>query len=194
MDVSTSASNIEARQAVLELARWWWAWLAVGILWIIASMIILQFRQASISLIGVVVGIMFLCAGVQELVVAYVSGGWRWLWAVFGVFFVVGGIYALFNPVRTFAAVAELLGFLLVMVGIFWTIEAFATMAVNRLWWLGLLSGVIVILMGFWVNSQFFSTKAYTLLIFAGIWALFHGLGDIIKAFAIKRAGAMVAA
>src|SRR6185437_2896109 len=103
MDVSTSAPSAEARQAALELARWWWAWLVVGILWIIASMVILQFRQASITLIGIVVGIMFLAAGLQELVVAFVSGGWRWLWAVFGVVFMIGGIYALVNPIRTFA-------------------------------------------------------------------------------------------
>jgi len=194
MDVSTSAPSAEARQAALELARWWWAWLVVGILWIIASMVILQFRQASITLIGIVVGIMFLAAGLQELVVAFVSGGWRWLWAVFGVVFMIGGIYALVNPIRTFAVLAELLGFLLVMVGIFWVVEAFATMSVNSMWWLGLISGSILILMGFWANSQVIYTQAYTLLLFAGVWALFHGLGDIFKAFTIKRAGAMIAA
>ena len=194
MGVSSSAPSAEARQAALELAKWWWAWLVVGILWIIASMIILQFHQASVTLIGVVIGIMFLAAGAQELVVAYFSAGWRWLWAIFGVVFLIGGIYALVNPIRTFAVVAELLGFLLVMVGIFWIIEAFATMSVNTLWWLGIISGSILILMGFWANSQVIFTKAYTLLLFAGVWALFHGLGDIFRAFTIKRAGAMIAA
>ncbi|MGZ3583730.1 MAG: HdeD family acid-resistance protein [Ktedonobacterales bacterium] len=188
MEASKGAPPTEARQAATELARWWWAWLVVGILWIIASIVILQFRQASITLVGVIVGIMFLAAGIQEFAMAALTtSGWRWLWAIFGVIFVIGGIYALINPVQTFLAVADLLGFLFALVGIFWIIEAFATMDVNSLWWLGLISGFLMVLLGFWAGGQFLTTQAYTLLIFAGIWALFHGIGDIIKAFSIRQ-------
>jgi uncharacterized membrane protein HdeD (DUF308 family) len=193
-NAATGVTSAEARQATVELARWWWAWLVMGILWVIASMVILQFRQSSITLVGVVIGIMFVAAGLQEIITAYVSAGWRWLWAAFGTIFVIGGIYALFNPTQTFLVVADLLGALFALTGIFWVIEAFATVNVNRLWWLGLISGICMIGLGFWAAGQFTATKAYTLLVFAGIWALFHGLGDIVKAFAIKRAGAMVAA
>ncbi len=194
MGDSTSVQTTEARQAAVALAKWWWAWLVAGILWIAASIVILQFRQSSITLVGVVIGIMFLVAGIQEFVVAFVSGGWRWLWAIFGAIFIIGGIYALVNPVQTFIAVADILGFLFALVGIFWMIEAFATMATNPIWWLGLISGFIMILLGFWAGGQFLATQAYTLLIFAGIWALFHGITDIFKAFAIKRMGTMAAA
>jgi uncharacterized membrane protein HdeD (DUF308 family) len=85
------------------------------------------------------------------------------------------------------------LGFVLALVGIFWTVEAFATMTTNPLWWLGLISGIILIVLGFWAGGQFLTTQAYTLLIFAGIWAFLHGISDIIKAFAIKRVGKLVA-
>ena len=91
-------------------------------------------------------------------------------------------------------AVADLLGFLFVLVGIFWVVEAFATMADNPLWGLGLASGIIMIVLGFWAGGQFLATQAYVLLIFAGIWALLHGISDIINAFMIKRAGEMLAA
>ena len=57
--------------------------------------------------------------------------GWTWLWYVFGAILVVGGVYALFNPVGTFLAVAQVLGFVLVLVGIFWMVEAFATRIVK---------------------------------------------------------------
>ena len=194
MNASAPVQTAEQKQAAMNLARWWWAWLVAGILWIAASIVILQFRQASVSLVGIVIGIMFLAAGMQELAVAFVSGGWRWLWAVFGVIFLIGGAYALFNPIQTFLAVADILGFLFALVGIFWMIEAFATIATNPLWWLGLVSGFIMLLLGFWAGGQFLSTQAYTLLVFAGIWALFHGISDIVKAFAIKTIGAMVAA
>ncbi|HEX8033021.1 MAG TPA: DUF308 domain-containing protein [Ktedonobacterales bacterium] len=194
MRASEAAPPAEVRQVAAELAKWWWAWLVVGILWILAAIVILQFRDASVALVGVIVGIMFLAAGLQEFAVAALSGGWRWLWIVFGVLFVIGGIYALFNPVQTFIALADVLGFLFALVGIFWIIEAFLTMSTNPLWWLGLISGFLMVGLGFWAEGQFLTTKAYTLLIFAGIWALFHGISDIIKAFAIKQFGGMVAA
>jgi uncharacterized membrane protein HdeD (DUF308 family) len=39
----------------------------------------------------------------------------------------------------------------------------------------------------FWTGGQFFIEKQYVLLVFAGIWALFHGVGDVIKAFHIRK-------
>lgn len=192
-DASMSMGKAEARQAVGELARWWWAWLVAGIVWLAAGLVILQFRQGSVATVGIIVGVMFLVAGLQEFAVAYIAGGWRWLWMVFGVLFVIGGLYALFNPVQTFVAVAQVLGFLFLLVGIFWTIEAFATMASNPLWWLGLIAGIMMIGLGFWAEGQLFAERAYTLLVFAGVWALLHGITDIIKAFQIKHLGTMVA-
>jgi len=194
MNASASAQAAQTGQAARNLSRWWWAWLVTGILWILASIVILQFHHSSITLVGVIIGIMFLVAGIEELVVAFVSGGWRWLWAIFGVILIIGGIYALVNPVQTFLTVANLLGFLFAFVGIFWMIEAFATIATNPLWWLGLISGIIMVLLGFWAGGQFLTTQAYTLLIFTGVWALLHGIGDIIKAFAVKQIGSVVAA
>jgi uncharacterized membrane protein HdeD (DUF308 family) len=38
----------------------------------------------------------------------------------------VGGLWALFNPVRTFAVMADILGFLFVLVGIGWIVQALA--------------------------------------------------------------------
>ena len=164
-----------------------------GILWIAASIIVLQFRQSSIVTASVIIGVLFLVAGVEEFVMASVSGGWRWLWIAVGIIFVLGGIYALLNPVHTFLAVASILGILLVLVGIFWIIEAFATSASDDIWWVRLIAGFVMIGLGFWVDSQLLATQAYTLLVVVGVWALLHGVTDIIKAFAIKKLGAMVA-
>jgi len=190
---SPDLPEAETRQALGDLARWWWAWLVAGILWIAASIIVLQFRQSSIVTASVIIGVLFLVAGVEEFVMASVSGGWRWLWIAVGIIFVLGGIYALLNPVHTFLAVASILGILLVLVGIFWIIEAFATSASDDIWWVRLIAGFVMIGLGFWVDSQLLATQAYTLLVVVGVWALLHGVTDIIKAFAIKKLGAMVA-
>jgi len=53
---------------------------------------------------------------------------------------------------------------------------------------------ILMIIMGFWAAGQFFVTKAYTLLVFAGIWALLTGITDIVKAFQLRKFGKVAAA
>ena len=179
-------------QLTAQLSKWWWVWLVAGILWIIASLIILQFHAASLVTVGVIFGVLFLVAGIQEFFIASVAPSWKWLWIVLGIFLVLGGIFALVHPINTFVALADMLGFLFLLVGVFWTIEAFATRSVYDLWFLNLIAGILMIVLGFWTGGQFFATKASTLLIFAGIWTLFHGVTDIIRAFRIKHLGQQV--
>ena len=42
----------ETRDAVHAAARLWWLWLVAGVAWIGASLVILQFDEASITTIG----------------------------------------------------------------------------------------------------------------------------------------------
>jgi uncharacterized membrane protein HdeD (DUF308 family) len=176
-------------QLTEQLSKWWWVWLVAGILWILASLIILQFKSASLVTVGVIFGVLFLVAGIQEFFIASVAPSWKWLYIVLGIFLVLAGMFALVNPVHTFIAIADMLGFLFVLVGVFWTIEAFAIRSDYDLWFLSLIAGIMLIVLGFWTGGQFFATKAETLLIFAGIWALFHGINDIVRAFRIKQLG-----
>jgi len=39
------------------------------------------------------------------------------------------------------------------------------------------------------VSGQFFLTRAATLLVFAGIWALMKGITDIVRAFQLGQLG-----
>jgi len=49
-----------------------------------------------------------------------------------------------------------------------------------------------MMVMAFWVSGQFFLTRAYTLLVFAGIWALMAGITAIVRAFQLRRVGSDV--
>jgi uncharacterized membrane protein HdeD (DUF308 family) len=182
----------EARALELEVSRLWWMWLVTGIAWVIAALVILQFDGASITTVGVIIGCMFVFAGIQQFALAAITDHLRWLWIVFGVLFIIAGVVAFVRPKSTFAGFADILGFLFLLVGVWWTIEAFVARATNSLWWLGLLSGIMMIVLAFWTSGQFFITKAYTLLVFAGIWALMHGVTDIVRAFqarSLRNAG-----
>jgi uncharacterized membrane protein HdeD (DUF308 family) len=183
----------ETRAAVGEIAKFWWVELLLGIIWIIVSLVILQFDEASIATMGIIIGVLFLVVGLQQFFIAYIAEGWKWLWVIFGVIFVLAGIVAIAYPKNTFAAIADMLGFLFLLVGVFWIIEALATKDANELWWLGLVAGILMIMLAFWAAGQFFMTKAYTLLVFAGIWLLLQGIFDIIKAFQIRRIGKIAA-
>jgi len=119
-------------------------------------------------------------------VLAAVADSLRWLWAIFGVLFVIAGVICFINPKNTFAAMADILGFLFLTVGVWWTIRAFIEREANPVWWLGLIGGILMIMLAFWTSGQFFFQKAYTLLVFAGIWALMQGVTDIFRAFAIR--------
>src|SRR3954454_20488516 len=117
-------SVAERTEVARELTGLWWIQLVLGIAWIVAALVILQFDQASITTIGIIVGIMFVVAGVQQLTLAAMADSWRWLWAMFGVLFLVAGTICFINPKSTFAGIADILGFLFLTVGVWWTIQA----------------------------------------------------------------------
>ena len=187
-----AAARRAPRKADVEmlaaLANFWWMLLGVGIAWSVAALVILQFDQASINTVGVIIGIMFVGAAVQNFALAGLVTGWaRWLFGIFGVLFVGAAVISFISPENTFAAIADILGFLFLIVGVFWIIEAFASRAANELWWLGLVSGILMVILAFYTSGQFFIEKAYTLLVFAGIWALMQGIKDIVLAFQLRK-------
>jgi len=177
--------------AVKTVSKLWWLWLVVGVLWVMISIVILQFDAASATTVGIIVGVMILFAGLQYIAVGTQAEGWSWLWYVFGAFLILGGVIALVYPVRSFLSIANILGFLFAFIGIIWIIEAFLTKDGNELWWLNLVAGILMVVLGFWLGGQFFFAKAETLLVFAGIWALMRGIIDVITAFQVKKLGSI---
>jgi len=187
-----SATDPATREAMKGFSRLWWLWLVFGLAWVIVGLVILQFDDASITTVGVIVGIMFLASGFQQIAVGALADRGSWLFYLFGFLFLIAGVIALISPEDTFNSLADILGFLFLMVGVFWIIQAFATREINELWWLGLTSGILMVILAFWTGGQFFIEKQYMLLVFAGIWALMHGFIDIVRAFQIKKIGELV--
>jgi len=179
------ADGLDAAAVSRQIGRMWWMWLVTGVLWLFAALIILQFDSASITTVGIIAGCMFVASGVQQFLLAAAVDHLRWLWIVFGVLFVLAGIACLAQPEKTFVGLADLLGFLFLMVGAWWTISAILQ-AGRPLWWLGLIAGILMCIMAFWTGGQFFIHRAYTLLVFAGIWALMQGITDIVRAFQVR--------
>ena len=172
-----------------RVASYWWVALLLGVLWIVVGVVVLKFNDASVVTVGVLTGIMFLLFALEEFALAAIDRSARWLWVLFGIILAVGGVLALIRPSATFAGFADILGFVFVLIGVMWMFQAFTERVFNDLWWLTLISGILMLVLGFWVSGQFFLTRAYTLLVFVGVWAVMAGTVDIVRAFQIRKLG-----
>src|SRR4051794_22567556 len=145
---TAQAVALEAR-----IPRLWWIWLVTGIAWIVAALVILQFDSASIQTMSFIIGGMFVVAGVQQIFEAMLADTLRWLWVVFGALLICAGIVVFLNLVDTFVGLADTLGFCFALVGVWWTIDALMARAQNPLWWLGLLSGILMLIVAFLISG-----------------------------------------
>jgi short repeat uncharacterized protein DUF308 len=177
------------RPLLSQIAKYWWVELVWGVLWVVIAVVVLKFNHASVVTVGVLTGLMFLLFAAEDFALATLDRKTRWLWVILGVLFTVAGIVALIEPVNTFADFAEILGFVFLLIGIKWIVQAFYERVLNDLWWLTLTSGIIMMVLAFWVSGQFFLQRAYLLLVFAGIWALMTGIMGFVRAFQIRRLG-----
>jgi len=73
-----------------------------------------------------------------------------------------------------------------------------ASRDINRYWWLGLLSGILLILLAFWVSGSdrvyALAQRSFLILFWVGFFALFKGFSQIMLAFGIRHAGTEAAA
>jgi uncharacterized membrane protein HdeD (DUF308 family) len=139
-------------------------------------------------------GVVFIAAGLNEVGFAtLVSGGWKAWHYVMAVIFFLGGLWGLFEPVETFFALASVLGLILIFYGAFEIARAIATRHVNPYWWLGLIAGILLLLLAFWVSGSdrvyALAQRSYLILFWVGFFALFKGITQIAMAFGIRHAG-----
>jgi hypothetical protein len=80
-------------EAAREITGYWWVSLVSGIAWLAASLVILQFDSASATTVGIIVGVMFMVAGIQNIGLSTVPTSLRWVSGAFGVLFVLVGIW-----------------------------------------------------------------------------------------------------
>ena len=179
----------EGREALAKMSNYWWVWLVIGIIWVILSLVIIQFTDNSVDVVGIIIGAMFIGAGIQYFILSSLVHKWRWVWMLLGTLLIIGGVVAIFNPAETFAAVADVLGFIFLLVAITWIFQAFAEKDHNDLWWLGLVAGILMLIIAFWTAGQLAGIKEAMLIIFAAVWALMAGITDVVRAFQLKAIG-----
>ena len=177
-----------ARAAVWRLAGPWWLFLLTGIAWLIIAWVVLRFTPASVATVGVLLGVLFLVATINEFFIASVLSSWRWLHIVMGIIFLFGAGWSFARPYDAFWTLASILGLLLIFRGTLDIITSVSTREVNPTWWLGLVVGILEILLGFWAAQQYRPVQGALLLIWVGFFAIFRGISEIVVAFELRRA------
>jgi uncharacterized membrane protein HdeD (DUF308 family) len=189
----------EGSMLVRERSRYWWVVLLAGIAWLVIAWLVLRADVTSLATVGFLLGGLFLAAGVSEFgVAAMVGGGWKVLHYIIAGILLVAGVWAFFRPINTFFALVSVLGLVLLLQGAFDIVRGISSRGENPLWWLGLVAGVLLILLAFWVSGsdRVFQLQArtYLILFWVGLMALIRGITSIVFAFMIRHAGRSVVA
>jgi uncharacterized membrane protein HdeD (DUF308 family) len=168
---------------------YWWILLVTGSLWSLFALIVFRFDYTTVTALSVLLGTVCLAAALFEAIAAAGTHGW---WRVthigLGIAFAVIGILAYIHPDNTFNALASIFAFYLLLRGIFDVVVSLLLRS-TELWWIGLVSGVIQILLAFWAAGDF-GHKAFLLVVWVGASALAHGVVQIATAFRLRPHGA----
>jgi uncharacterized membrane protein HdeD (DUF308 family) len=152
--------------------------------------VVLQFDLRSVRAIGVLAGVLFIAAGVNEFIVMGAVRGWRWLHGILGGLFILTGIAAIAWPGRTFVIVANIISWVLLFKGTADIVTAFATKG-DDLWWVLLVAGVVEIVFAVWAASYPGNSVVF-LVLWVGISALMRGITELVLAFQLRRVHAQL--
>jgi len=184
----------EERMIVREGARYWWLFLLGGVAWLVLAWLVLRMNATSIATVGVLLGVVFLFAGMSEAGLAALShGGWKVWHVILAIIFFLGALWGFIRPIDTFFALASVLGLLLFLYGFFEIVQGIASRVVNSMWWLNLLTGILLILLAIWVSGSdrvyALAQRTYLILFWVAFFAIFKGIMDIVAAFQIRHIG-----
>jgi uncharacterized membrane protein HdeD (DUF308 family) len=167
----------------------WWVLLVTGSLWSIFGLVVFQFDYTTVSTLSILVGTVCIAAALFQAIAAFASQGW---WRVANIVLAVGfgaiGVAAYAHPEDTFNALASIFAFFLLLRGT-WEIVVALLVRPAELWWAGLVSGSVQVLLAFWAAGDF-GHKAFVLVVWVGASALAHGVVQIVTGVRLRPHGA----
>ena len=181
-------SYIAAEQRTLgRLLPPWWLLLITGIAWVLLAVILLRFDYTTVSAISILFGIVAIAAGVLEIgVLILAAGWWKLLHGLLALAFIAAGIVAFVHPGNTFAALAAVFSFFLVIAGTFDIVISISVRHEIDVWWVQLITGIIEVLLGFWA-AGFYGRSAVLLVAWVAAIAIMRGIRDIVLAFRVRE-------
>lgn len=185
--MTVSIETADSVEEVRQVSKLWWLFLVTGVIWVVIAFAVLSFDPTSAALIGVMMGVVLVAAGINEFVAAAMVEGWKWAHALLGVLFLITGVMAMLEPFQTFGILALLIGWFLLIKGTFTVVLAVAARHELNLWGLLLAAGIAEIVIGIWALG-YPGRSAWLLVLWVGIGALMRGITEIVTGFQLHSA------
>ena len=163
----------------------WWLYLLLGIVFIIGGFIVLGDVTLASVISAIVIAWALLIVGVIQVVHAFSATGWKGflLDLLVGALYIAAGYILLANPLAATLKLTLILGIIWLVSGVLRIVLAAV------LWrdagWLLLLSGIIGVLAGGIIISEWPQSGLWVLGLLLGVDLLFHGFAWIGYSFSI---------
>lgn len=179
-----TVGNDLIRHQLHENRKWY---LGIGILLVLFGILLLASLPFATLSVVFLFGILMMIGGILHFVAAFkiFRGGSRWLWALFGILYLVAGYYAFSTPVKTAIVLTNILAIFLIIAGVIRSINAFILKPLIGWGWI-LLSGLLTLATGIIILMSP-DAPFWVLGLFLAVDILFQGVNYLTLAAAIKR-------
>jgi uncharacterized membrane protein HdeD (DUF308 family) len=169
-------------------SRGWWVLLANGIVTVVAGGIIL-FTDWSVGGLAAFIGAVLLFQGIFTMFGVPLDGSGRGWSVALGVIEALVGLAVWVWPGPTLLVIAFFIGWYVLFTGIMTIAGALSARSVLPYWGLMLAFGILETLFSFWLLARPGLTLVAAVLAL-GLWALIHGVVQIVLAFEAKNLSA----
>ncbi|WP_419759640.1 HdeD family acid-resistance protein [Acidisoma sp.] len=185
--MSASSFNLMPPSPVTPSHRWGW-FMGLGILQVIIGVLCwIDVAAASIAA-TVVIGALLLLGGMLQVIQAFTVRGWSgfMLHVLMGVFYVVGGLLLMDEPIRGSLIITIVISVLLIVSGVARLVMAATHRHMPGLW-LVVVSGVVSFVIGVLLYASLPWSSLWVLGTLIAIELVFHGVAWIQFGLALKK-------
>ena len=168
-------------------SKWGWA-VALGIALILCGVVALLSLVVATAVAVIWIGVMMITAGVVEIAHGYKMKGWgrSILWMVTGALYIIGGFFAVVDPLPASIVLTLILAIALIIIGCVRTWMGFQLKGEGHKGWV-ILSGVLTLLFGVVILIHWPYSGLYALGIILGVDLIQTGAGWLHLGFFLKK-------
>lgn len=158
-----------------------------GILLILSGIVFITFTGIATLTSVYLFGLLMIFAGILQAVtsISALSGGYRWLWLLFSVLYILAGVFAFKAPLATASALTWLIAAFILVGGLFRIVSAFQLRSLNGWGWV-LFSGILLLITGILIAINP-TSPLWLLGLMLGLDLLFQGINLLMLSFMIKK-------
>jgi len=186
MTSTTSTHSLGSGLSTLS-SKWGWA-VALGIALIICGVVALLSLVVATAVAVIWIGVMMITAGVIEIAHGYKMKGWgrSILWMITGALYIIGGFFAVVDPIPASIILTLILAIALIIIGCVRTWMGFQLKGEGHKGWV-ILSGVLTLLFGVVILIHWPYSGLYALGIILGVDLIQTGAGWLHLGFFLKK-------